>query len=126
MKRDACYYLDLINEKLGWSDYRIHKELGVSRGKISNHRQGRSDTFSNEFAIEVADLLGIDRMVVIADMETIRSKSTKSKRFWRGVKKNAEIACVSLTFSSYVLVSYSNDAMHLFNLAIHYAHKDKG
>ena len=104
MRKDACYYLDLINVSKGWSDYRIAKEMNVSAGKISNHRNGRAETFDTEFAIEVADLLSIDRMIVISDMEHIRAKSVKAKRYWKKIGAATVTMLISFNFAIYVLV----------------------
>lgn len=49
--------LDLMNNHLGWSDYRIAKELGAGSGLVSRWRLGKS-IMSDKYAVKVAEILG--------------------------------------------------------------------
>lgn len=70
----AAVWIDRVKSAKGWeSDYRVAKELGLSRAVISKYR-GPTPTFDEEVAIKVADALGVDPAAVIIDQLAERSK----------------------------------------------------
>lgn len=76
-------YLDAVKEKAGIaSDYALAKRLGLTTSAISNYRHGRSSP-DNLVAVRVAGILGIDPMVVIADIELERATHPELREVWR-------------------------------------------
>jgi predicted transcriptional regulator len=89
-------YLDELNEKKGWTDYRIAKELGISRSTVSNYRV-KDQHFRDDIAIHVAEILGIDPLKVVADAHAQRAKDDETKGFWQKIAGTAAAAIISLT-----------------------------
>ena len=72
----AVVWIDQVKAKRHWdSDYRVAKELGITRGALSQIRTGDSATIGEDTAIKVAEALGIDPAGVIIDQLAERSKS---------------------------------------------------
>ena len=70
----AAEWIDRIKTTKGWeSDYRVAKELGLSKQTISKYR-GPTPTFDEEMALRVAEALGIDPAAVLIDQLAERSK----------------------------------------------------
>jgi hypothetical protein len=68
-------YLDAIKAKTGTeSDYALHKMLGLTRGQISHYRHDRQG-FSDEIAVQVAELLNVPAGKVLIDMHIMRAQS---------------------------------------------------
>lgn len=76
-------YLDTLKTRYEIkSDYALARFMGISKQRITTYRQGRS-SFSTEFSIIVAKLLGLEPLEVIAAMNAVREKSSLSKSFWK-------------------------------------------
>lgn len=106
-------YLDALARKLGGvSDYRIAQELGESRQRISTYRTGRNN-FDNRVAVQVAQLLGLPPMEVIAQIELDRAKSDKDRDFWQ--KLGGKSASVALVGASILLGSAFPENAHAFS-----------
>ena len=72
----AANWIDKVKTARGWeSDYRVAKELGISRNAISNYRGGLRKTLDEETAYKVAGVLGVDPVAVIIDQVAERSKT---------------------------------------------------
>jgi hypothetical protein len=79
----ATDWLDRIKAETEYdSDNKIAMHWGVSRQAISKYRMREGSTFSDEVALKVAELLGIDPMEVIASQNLERAKTRKVKEFW--------------------------------------------
>lgn len=87
-------YIDAIKARYGWSDYRVAQELKVTRSAISKHRRGENTVFSDEVSITVGELLDIDPIVVIAEMNSVKAKSSKERDFWKSLSNVS--ACLVL------------------------------
>lgn len=71
----AADWIDRVKSARGWdSDYRAAKELGITRGAMSQIRTGDSVTLREETALKVAELLQVDPAAVIIDQVAERSK----------------------------------------------------
>ena len=72
----ASNWIDRVKAAKGWdSDYKAAKELGMTRSGMSSIRTGDSATLSEETAIKVAEILGINPAGVILDQVAQRIKS---------------------------------------------------
>lgn len=104
---DTNDYLNLIKERNGWSDYRIAKELGISRGTVSNYRI-KEQHFRDDIAIKVAELLGFRRQKVLADIHAARSKDPSVKKVWERIAASAAMLLVSLNIMAYTPEASAN------------------
>lgn len=78
-------YLKQVKRRLGIeSDYALAKALGVTRGTVSNLQLGKN-TMSDETAMKVADILELQRALVLADMHAEREKNPELQAVWRGL-----------------------------------------
>lgn len=73
------------------SDYALAKVLGIERQIVSAWRKGRKHP-SNEEAVKLATLAGIEEMQVIAEIELITAKTEKKKDFWKSYLESRGIA----------------------------------
>lgn len=79
----ASQWIDRVKRECGWdSDYRVAKELGITKAAISRYRSIEDSTLSDEVAIKVAALLNIDPRVVIAGAHAKRAKTDGARKFW--------------------------------------------
>jgi transcriptional regulator with XRE-family HTH domain len=69
-------YLNQINKLHGITDYRIAKEIGVTRQAVSSYRSG-IHFFSGRATIGIAKLLDIDPFKVWMDVEIDRNKDSE-------------------------------------------------
>lgn len=75
-------FLDAIKGKNGLtSDYQLSKLLGCTPSAIGNYRHGKS-MLSDEYALKVSDLLGLEGGYVLACIAAERSKNEKVKKAW--------------------------------------------
>jgi hypothetical protein len=71
----AYEWIDRVKVQNGWeSDYRVAKELGITRGGMSQIRTGESLTLREDTAIKVAHVLGMNPAGIIIDQVAERSK----------------------------------------------------
>lgn len=71
------------------SDYALAKLLGVSRQAVSNWQRGQF-TLGNRDCYKVAELLGMDPALIIADMEAERAERAgkdDDATWWREARK---------------------------------------
>lgn len=84
------------------SDYALAKALGVQTGIVSNWRKGKRHP-SDEEAVQLATLAGLDEMQVIAAIHYECATTEKKKEFWkcylesRGITATA--CCVAIGIS---------------------------
>jgi len=80
-------WLDKVKKKENIeSDYRLAKIIGIEQSGLSNIRR-RDSGMDNYTAIRIAEMLEIDRMIVIIDMEKQKAKNKKKIEYWE--KKEA-------------------------------------
>lgn len=78
-------YLAACKERLGIeSDYALAKALNVAQSSISNYRTGRS-RIDDDVALSIAEILGIEPIVVIAAANAERAKTPEQKARWMGL-----------------------------------------
>ena len=76
----AAEWIDRLKKAKGWdSDYRVSKELGITRGAMSEIRNGRTHTLGEDTSIKVAEVLGEQPEIVLLDQLMERSKSTQAR-----------------------------------------------
>lgn len=105
-------FLNDLNSKLGdASDYRVAKELGVTKATVSTWRVGKG-TMGEDAALRVADLLGEDPKFVLACVLAERSKSKKAKQVLRqiadGLRRTA--AAIAIAIAGFLGVSHAPPA----------------
>lgn len=82
----ASEWIDRVKVAKGYdSDYRAAKELGITRGGMSHIRTGESASLSEETTVRVAESLGIDPAIVLADQARERSKSDAARTAWGSI-----------------------------------------
>lgn len=94
-------YLDEAKLKLGiTSDNQLALHLGLTRASISDYRHKRS-TMDPYTATQIAIILDIDPMLVIATANIEREKDGKRREFWENFSKRISgiAAAVLLTAS---------------------------
>jgi hypothetical protein len=78
-------YLDALRDELHLpSDYALIKELGVSKGAISNYRNNKTH-FDDAVCRRVAELLGKHPGLVMIDMARERSRVPEDQEIWSEV-----------------------------------------
>jgi len=78
-------YLDAVKLKTGAaSDYAVAKQLSVTKQTISRWRK-KEDFLSDQSAIKVAEILGIDSGIVIAAVHAERAKNETEKAAWTSI-----------------------------------------
>jgi hypothetical protein len=99
-------YLDAVKKKLGISsDYALQAPLGVKKQSVSNYRNGRSG-FDSRVAMRVAQILGLEPLVVIADMEIERAATPEVEDFWKQIaRKVALVSVITIVTGNGVLPS---------------------
>lgn len=106
---NAINYIDAAKEKLGnISDYALAKRLGRQGSWISRYRSGRGEAFDDKAAIEIAEILDIDPLVVIADMHLQRRQD--NHEFWESVKSKAGHAAVVMAIAGSSLMPVKSEA----------------
>lgn len=79
------------------SDYALAKAIGIERSVVSAWRKGRKHP-SNEEAVQLATLAGLDEMRVIAEIELLTAKNEKKKAFWQHyIESRGVAACLTMT-----------------------------
>jgi transcriptional regulator with XRE-family HTH domain len=74
-------WLDAAKAKHGLSDYALAPLLGVSKAQMSRYRNGH-DTLSDDVALKLADLLGMDPKAIIGCAHAERAKTDGARKFW--------------------------------------------
>lgn len=64
------------------SDYALSKAMGVHTGTVANWRKGRQHP-SDEEAVQLAALAGLEEMKVIAAIHYETATTEKKKQFWK-------------------------------------------
>ena len=83
----AANWIDKLKDAHGWeSDYRVAKELGVRPQTVSNYRT-RDSTLDDQMAMKVAQLLGLNPALVMADQAAERTKDEGVRSAWTSILK---------------------------------------
>ena len=83
----AAKWIDKLKDAHGWeSDYRVAKELGVRPQTVSNYRT-RDSTLDDQMAMKVAQLLGLNPALVMADQAAERTKDEGVRSAWTSILK---------------------------------------
>lgn len=67
------------------TDYKVAKLLGCGQNKITQYRNGQ--TMDNETARQIAEILNVPVLTIIADMEAERQKDPAKKKAWKMLSK---------------------------------------
>jgi len=67
------------------TDYKLCKELSWKQNKVTQYKNGTS--MDNETARQVAEILELPLIAVIADMEVQRQKDPSKKKAWSKLAK---------------------------------------
>jgi hypothetical protein len=103
------------------SDYALAKALGVQTGIVANWRKAKRHP-SNEEAVQLATLAGLNEMQVIAEIELRTANTDKKREFWKSYLESRGIAaCLTMTAlaASIILTPEPAEAtvLHLKNYA---------
>ena len=80
-------YLDALRERLNIrSDWKLAQEMGWSEGTVYNYRKGATH-FQEDTAIQVAEILGMDPLHVLADSQAQRTKSPAAREHWERLSR---------------------------------------
>ena len=66
------------------SDYALAKVLGVTQSAVSSYRTGRS-RIDDDVALTIAQILGVNPLVVIAQANAERAKTPEIRARWMGI-----------------------------------------
>jgi len=101
-------YVEVMREQYkGCSDYRLAQLLQVSKSCISRWKHGNG-TIDDEPAARLADLCGLDPLVVLTELHLERSRSRASRQYFEGILKvldKSEVA-VFILFSLLILPAF--------------------
>lgn len=79
------------------SDYALAKALDIPQSIVTGWKKGKRHPSNNE-AIQLATLAGLNEMEVIAWIELETAKNPKKKEFWRHyIESRGLTACVAMT-----------------------------
>lgn len=91
-------YIELMREKLNASYYRITRLIGVTDATMDNWRKGKREA-KPENAVKMADLLHLDRALVVAELDVERAENEEVKsvrlQILERLKKTAVLALVA-------------------------------
>ncbi|MDF3822351.1 DUF3693 domain-containing protein [Leptospira sp. 96542] len=98
----ASEWIERVKLTRGWeSDYRAAQELGITRSLVSQYKTGKVITLDSDVASSVAEALGLDPLMVLADQAAERAKTDKARSAWRAalarMGKSGAAAVVLLT-----------------------------
>jgi predicted transcriptional regulator len=76
----AAEWIDRVKRERGWdSDYRVAKELGVTKAAVSNYRTSPNTTLREDVAVRVAEALGEEAEIIIIDQALERARSEPAR-----------------------------------------------
>lgn len=89
----AHEWIDRVKSARGWdSDYRVAKELGLTRGAVSHYRR-EDRTLDDESATRVAHALGELPAAIILDQAAERVKAPEVREALRDAARRLCILC---------------------------------
>lgn len=90
--KTAAQYLDAIRDRHGLnSDRKAALALGLSQTAIARFRSG-AETFSDETAVKVAELLELEAAEVMIAAHAQRSRDPRTRALWEDLAKKAGYA----------------------------------
>ena len=103
-------YLDEIKARYGLpSDYAVAKLLKISPANVTGYRKGKSG-FDDERALIVAELLEIDPVIVLADMNAMRTKCPAARDVWERVARSTAAAVFAVFLAVFVFAGVPSPA----------------
>lgn len=101
--KSTIQLLDDLKKKLEiTSDYALAKHLELSRAQISKYRCGR-DFLSEDTAMKVADMLHIERGIVLAWIAAERSRMPSARAAW--VKLAAQLGTAAAVVAAAIIIT---------------------
>lgn len=101
-------YIDEAKQKLGLdSDNALSLRLGITRGAMSHYKKGRS-TMDDYTCIQLAGILDIDPLEIIAAANHEREQDEEKKAFWANFRRQygrSTAAAVLLSVAASCLTS---------------------
>ena len=89
----AAEWIDHVKTVKGWeTDYRVAKELDITRQAVSMYR-GKPMTMDEDTATKVAITLGVDPAAIVIDQAAERSKSPAVQASLRRMARQLCILC---------------------------------
>ena len=102
-------YLREVKARTGIaSDYALAARLGVTRSAVSKMQQGET-SFSDDVALTVAEILGVNPLVVIAAANAERAKTPEQKARWPGLVEKFSVSFNTLLSGSWSGVERRRD-----------------
>jgi hypothetical protein len=94
---NSADYIDLIKDyKELDTDYKVNKLMGWPSNRVTRYREGV--TMDNEACRQVAEVLEIKPITVIADMEAMRQSDHEKKQAWIELAKlSKEAGSIAIT-----------------------------
>ena len=81
-------YLEILKRHFNVdTDYKLAKKMGTAPGVISNYRLGKT-RFDDFMCAQVADILGVPVIKVIAHIQLERDKREEAQEYWRKIAAN--------------------------------------
>lgn len=81
----AAEWIDRVKAAKGWeSDYRVAKELSLSRQTVSGYR-GKIPTMDEETSMKVAHVLELNPAVILADQAMERARNDEARQAWQTI-----------------------------------------
>lgn len=91
---NTVQYMAAVKAKLGiQSDYALAKSLGITRQSVSGYSNGYN-TFGDDLAMKIADILDIPRGIVLLDMLLERAKTDAQRDAWKEISKGFPLLVV--------------------------------
>jgi predicted transcriptional regulator len=105
--KTTIQWLDEAKAKHGLSDYALAPKLGIGRAQMSQYRTGKH-ALSESCAVRLAELLGVDPMLILASAAAERAKSDEVRGIW---ERAAEVfAGTALSFLAGMILSSPSPA----------------
>jgi len=93
---NTIQYIDAVKARYNWeSDYKLAKEMQVSRARISNYRNGKQG-MDESMCLKVASLLKINPAAVLIDITAERTKDAKAAKILHKTAKQLTGAAASI------------------------------
>ena len=97
------------------SDYAAAQLLGLTRSQLSRYRNGK-DYPSDDMAMKIADLMGLDPGYVVACIHAERAATEPTRQLWAGIAKRLERAGLAAALAVFMLLGVAiPDASHAKN-----------
>jgi plasmid maintenance system antidote protein VapI len=113
MKTATVEVLDRVADKLGHaSDYRVAKELGVSRQAVSNWR-GEKNYMADGAALRAASILGEKPEVLLALLGAERTQDPDARKVWTNLARRLQRSAATGTIAALgFLAFFGSQALH--------------